>query len=164
MLLLLKHAAFFSGWTLLTRLVKQIWLVMLMVFAIGWSSVSVASATTMHLVMSSEQMSSHCLDMVKASTSHAMHESAHNSDQDLTQADCFPDMPQHSQDCLDCSTMACQSQMSGLQISAPELTVFDHHSLKNPPPNLSCQTPCRLLAGNPAPTQNLILNIQFFIN
>lgn len=120
----------FSGWTLLTRLVKQIWLVMLMVFAIGWSSVSVASATTMHLVMSSEQMSSHCLDMVKASTSHAMHESAHNSDQDLTQADCFPDTPQHSQDCLDCSTMACQSQMSGLQISVPELTVFDHHSLE----------------------------------
>ncbi|ENW25484.1 hypothetical protein F925_00828 [Acinetobacter lwoffii NCTC 5866 = CIP 64.10 = NIPH 512] len=110
---------------MLTRLVKQIWLVMLMVFAIGWSSVSVASATTMHLVMSSEQMSSHCLDMVKASTSHAMHESAHNSDQDLTQADCFPDMPQHSPDCLDCGTTACQSLITSLPIAAPELSVPD---------------------------------------
>ncbi|WP_266100011.1 hypothetical protein [Acinetobacter sp. WY4] len=34
-----------------------------MVFTIGWSSVSVASANTMHLVMSTEKMSSHCLEM-----------------------------------------------------------------------------------------------------
>src|SRR5690606_27114212 len=67
----------------------------------------------------------HCLDMVKASTSHAMHESAHNSDQDLTQADCFPDMPQHSPDCLDCGTTACQSLITSLPIAAPELSVPD---------------------------------------
>lgn len=35
---------------------------MLVVFAIGWSSVSVASANTMHLVMPSEKTNPHCLD------------------------------------------------------------------------------------------------------
>lgn len=110
---------------MLIRLVKQIWLVMLMVFAIGWSSVSVASANTMHLVMSTEKMSSHCLEMKKPNASHSLHETDHHQDQNL-QPDCISDSTQHSPDCLDCGTTACQSLITSLPIAAPELSVPDH--------------------------------------
>ena len=55
MLLLLKHAAHFSGCTF-AHTARQTDLVGdACGFAIGWSSVSVASANTMHLVMSTEK-------------------------------------------------------------------------------------------------------------
>ena len=76
---------------MLIRLVKQIWLVMLVVFAIGWSSVSVASANTMHLVMPSEKTNPHCLEMTKPSASHSLHKTDHPQDQELIQPDCVSD-------------------------------------------------------------------------
>jgi hypothetical protein len=120
MLLLLKHAAYFSGCNLLTQLVKQIWLVMLMVFAIGWSSVSVASASSMHLVMATEKNGNHCLEMQKPAASHAMHAPDH-PDHHPVQQDCLSDSTQHLPDCPDCSTTGCQSLTSSLPIAAPEL-------------------------------------------
>ncbi|WP_216935801.1 hypothetical protein [Acinetobacter sp. BY484] len=113
---------------MLTQLVKQIWLVMLMVFAIGWSSVSVASAKTMHLLMPAEQINSHCLEMAKATVSHAQHESVHHQNPESVQAGCISDMVKHSQaqDCLDCSASACQSLITSLPIAAPELNLPDH--------------------------------------
>lgn len=111
---------------MLIRLVKQIWLVMLVVFAIGWSSVSVASANTMHLVMSTEKMSSHCLEMKKLTASHSLHETDHHQDQNLVQPDCVSDNIQQSSDCLDCGTMACQNLVTSLPIATPELSVPDH--------------------------------------
>ncbi|MCO8079358.1 hypothetical protein [Acinetobacter lwoffii] len=110
---------------MLIRLVKQIWLVMLVVFAIGWSSVSVASATTMHLVISTEKMSSHCLEMTKPSASHSLHKTDHHQDQELIQPNCVSDSTQQSSDCLDCGTTACQSLITSLPIAAPELSVPD---------------------------------------
>ncbi len=110
---------------MLIRLVKQIWLVMLVVFAIGWSSVSVASANTMHLVMPSEKTNPHCLEMKKPSASHSLHETDHHQDQNLVQSDCISDSTQHSPDCLDCGTTACQSLITSLPIAAPELSVPD---------------------------------------
>src|SRR5690606_17421268 len=127
MLLLLKHAAyFFQGVLLLIRLVKQIWLVMLVVFTIGLSSVSVASASTMHLVMPFEKTNPHCLEMTKPSASHSLHKTDHHQDQNLVQPDCVSDSTQHSPDCLDCGTPGCQSLMTSLPIAAPELSVPDH--------------------------------------
>jgi len=111
---------------LLIRLVKQIWLVMLVVFAIGWSSVSVASANTMHLVMPSEKTNPHCLEMTKPSASHSLHKIDHHQDQELIQPDCVSDSTQQSSDCLDCGTMACQNLVTSLPITTPELSVPDH--------------------------------------
>ncbi|MCO8097353.1 hypothetical protein NI462_09205 [Acinetobacter lwoffii] len=111
---------------MLIRLVKQVWLVMLVVFAIGWSSVSVASANTMHLVMSTEKMSSHCLEMKKPTASHSLHKTDHHQDQNLIQPDCVSDNIQQSSDCLDCGTMACQNLVTSLPIATPELSMPDH--------------------------------------
>lgn len=99
---------------MLIRLVKQIWLVMLVVFAIGWSSVSVASANTMHLVMPSEKTNPHCLEMTKPSASHSLHKTDPHQDQELIQPDCVSDSTQQSSDCLDCGTMACQNLVTSL--------------------------------------------------
>lgn len=110
---------------MLIRLVKQIWLVMLVVFAIGWSSVSVASANTMHLVMPSEKTNPHCLEMKKPTASHSLYETDHHQDQNLVQSDCISDSTQHSPDCLDCGTTACQNLVTSLPIAAPELSVPD---------------------------------------
>ncbi|WP_313564633.1 hypothetical protein [Acinetobacter sp.] len=111
---------------MLIRLVKQIWLVMLVVFAIGWSSVSVASANTMHLVIPSEKTNPHCLEMTKPSASHSLHKTDHHQDQELIQPDCVSDSTQQSSDCLDCGTMACQNLVTSLPITTPELSVPDH--------------------------------------
>lgn len=99
---------------------------MLVVFTIGWSSVSVASANTMHLVMPSDHMSSPCLEMTKPSASHLLHKTDHHQDQNLVQPDCVSDNILQSSDCLDCGTMACQNLVTSLPIATPELSVPDH--------------------------------------
>ena len=85
-----------------------------------------ASATTMHLVMSTEKMSSHCLEMAKPTASHSLHETDYHQDQNLVQPDCVSDGTQQSSDCLDCGTMACQNLVTSLPIATPELSVPDY--------------------------------------
>lgn len=108
------------------QLLKQIWFVVLMVFAIGWSGMSVASARTMHLQMPAEQFSTHCQKI--AETGHlpapphmAMPGMAHELPQ---QPDCPSELKSHADDgCPDCHSTSCHSLGSWMEVEIPGLSL-----------------------------------------
>ena len=102
-----------------TRFVKQLWLMLLMVFAIGWSGVSVASTKTMHLILPAET-TTHTIPMT---ANHEFLDSAHES-QAFASSHCDSGIATH-QDCLDCGYSACQSLITGLNMHPPELHSFN---------------------------------------
>ena len=132
-----------------TQLCKQAWFVCLMVFAIGWSSVSIASVKTMHMsmqmqheqmmnqmgtaqhqqmmqAMSVQDMKAHCADMqMQLDDQHA------NTDlqkQNLT--DCHKQLIQSKQvqhsECQDCALFSCQSSIVWFNSDIPQLSSPEH--------------------------------------
>lgn len=107
---------------MLQRFFQQAWFILLMVFAIGWGAMSVASANSMHLIQMQQQPCAkqmvhgdqHASQM--ATIEHATHAPAsqHCDNQASTQ--------QH--ECLDCSFSACQSMMSWLNTEPQPLTIL----------------------------------------
>lgn len=107
---------------MLQRFFQQAWLILLMVFAIGWGAMSVASANSMHLIQMQQQPCAkqrvhgdqHASQM--AIIEHATHAPAsqHCDNQASTQ--------QH--ECLDCNFSACQSMMSWLNTESQPLTIL----------------------------------------
>ncbi|TCB49628.1 hypothetical protein E0H80_11600 [Acinetobacter sp. ANC 4779] len=105
---------------MLTSLRNQTWFVLLMVFAIGWSSVTFASAKPMHQQMISELMLQHkhsmpmttmsgCHDSVSTQAHTSQHSAEHltaPSEQDCYQT--MMDQQQHFS-CNDCVQLHCQS-------------------------------------------------------
>ncbi len=132
-----------------TQLCKQAWFVCLMVFAIGWSSVSIASVKTMHMsmqmqheqmmnqlgttqhqqmmqAMTVQDMKAHCADMqMQLDDQHA------NTDlqkQNLT--DCHKQLIQSKQvqhsECQDCALFSCQSSIVWFNSDIPQLSSPEH--------------------------------------
>ena len=132
-----------------TQLCKQAWFVCLMVFAIGWSSVSIASVKTMHMsmqmqheqmmnqlgttqhqqmmqAMTVQDMKAHCADMqMQLDDQHA------NTDlqkQNLT--DCHKQLIQSKQvqhsECQDCALFSCQSSIVWFNSDIPQLDSPEH--------------------------------------
>ena len=132
-----------------TQLCKQAWFVCLMVFAIGWSSVSIASVKTMHMsmqmqheqmmnqlgttqhqqmmqAMTGQDMKAHCADMqMQLDDQHA------NTDlqkQNLT--DCHKQLFQSKQvqhsECQDCALFSCQSSIVWFNSDIPQLSSPEH--------------------------------------
>jgi len=121
---------------LLTSLRKQAWFVLLMVFAIGWSSVVFASAKPMHQQMITQSSvaqhqqamtaMSGCHESVNAQSHAHQHPSEYVKaphDQDCHQT--MQNQMQHSS-CNDCVPLHCQSLTSWLDSQTTELLSFDH--------------------------------------
>lgn len=128
-----------------TQLRKQAWFVCLMVFAIGWSSVSIASVKTMHMsmqmqheqmmnqlgttqhqqmmqAMTVQDMKAHCADMQMQ-----LDDQQANIDlqkQNLT--DCHKQLIQSKQvqhsECQDCALFSCQSSIVWFNSDIPQLS------------------------------------------
>ena len=114
---------------MLRPLIKQLWLVVLMVFVIGWSGVSVASAKSMHLDTTSQQMSVHCQEMAKVGNSHPKHQAEHSSPHDLSQKmECPSDLNKLKDDCPDCIYTSCHSLISWIDVEIPELALPETHT------------------------------------
>ena len=133
-----------------TQLCKQAWFVCLMVFSIGWSSVSFASANVMQISMQHDQMSdstvhhtmmnnmsvqamkAHCMDMQQSQHHNEQnHDRQHNSHSMYGQdsqnlKDCHIQLIQakHSQHsaCQDCALYSCQSSIVWFNSDFPKLT------------------------------------------
>ncbi|WP_228257199.1 hypothetical protein [Acinetobacter sp. WCHAc060025] len=137
-----------------TQLCKQAWFVCLMVFAIGWSGVSVASVKTMQISMqmqhqemqlnqtqnlqntshamlmqnmSVQDMKQHCADL------EAQNQQNDDSSQNLT--DCHNQLiqSQHIQhaDCQNCALFSCQSSIVWFNTDIPKLSVPQDHLEQN---------------------------------
>lgn len=132
-----------------TQLCKQAWFVCLMVFAIGWSSVSIASVKTMHMsmqmqheqmmnqlgttqhqqmmqAMTVQDMKAHCADMQMQ-----LDDQQANTDlqkQNLT--DCHKQLIQSKQiqhsECQDCALFSCQSSIVWFNSDIPQLKSSEH--------------------------------------
>ena len=101
---------------------KPVWLICLMVFTIGWSSVSVASIKSMNLPMQSanQQMSAHCQKMNQPHSSAQMQHMkvrAENQQPALPTCISVSDMGhmQHHH-CADCGSVLCQPLVFGLAV------------------------------------------------
>lgn len=130
---------------MLIQLCKQVWFVCLMVFAIGWSSVSIASVNAMQikmqmqhqqtqnqsnthqrqssmLGMSLQEMNNHCIDLQQAVTQDAHHNPAQHMQ---ALKDCHTQLiqTQHAQqaDCQDCALFFCQSSIVWFNADLPKL-------------------------------------------
>lgn len=134
-----------------TQLCKQAWFVCLMVFAIGWSSVSVASIKTMQISMqmqheqiqnqtsvdhatmmqhmSVQDMKQHCADLEA--------QNQQNTDTSQSLTDCHNQLiqSQHVQhaDCQNCALFSCQSSIVWFNTDIPKLTVPQDNSEQNSP-------------------------------
>ncbi|OAL76189.1 hypothetical protein AY606_12770 [Acinetobacter sp. SFB] len=122
---------------MLTSLRKQAWFVLLMAFAIGWSSVAFASAKSMHQQMMSELTLQHkhsmpmttmsgCHDSVSTQAHTSQHSAEHviaPSEQDCHQT--MMDQQQHFS-CNDCVQLHCQSLILWLDSDIAEILSFDH--------------------------------------
>jgi 3-dehydroquinate dehydratase len=134
-----------------TQLCKQAWFVCLMVFAIGWSSVSVASVKTMQISMqmqheqiqnqtgvdhatmmqhmSVQDMKQHCADLEV--------QNQQNDGSALSLTDCHNQLiqSQHVQhaDCQNCALFSCQSSIVWFNTDIPKLTVPQDNSEQNSP-------------------------------
>ena len=120
---------------MLTSLRKQLWFVFLMVFAMGWSSVALASVKSMHQhMMHAASVDQHhnaeiitmsgCHDLVNVE-SHMQHSSEHIKaahEQDCHQT--MPDQTQHFS-CNDCVQLHCQSLTTWLDSATAELPNLD---------------------------------------
>ncbi|APX64262.1 hypothetical protein AsACE_p100050 (plasmid) [Acinetobacter schindleri] len=112
-----------------------------MVFAIGWSSVSVASVKIMHINMQTEMSQDHCLDQAQQVTQHGInHEVQTNTDchnhlvinhEVQTNTDCHNHLAINQnidhKKCQECSSLSCQTQISclhSLQSSLDPLDTF----------------------------------------
>lgn len=116
---------------MLRQLFKQIWFVMLMVFAVGWSGMSVASVKTMHLETSAKQMSSHCQEMAKIEKLHSQHQAMHGSAHDMSQdMDCHSDLNEHKDDCPDCIYSSCHNLSGWIDVEISKLTLPEIHALE----------------------------------
>lgn len=116
---------------MLRQFFKQIWFVTLMVFAVGWSSMSVASAKTMHLETSAKQMSSHCQEMAEIEKLHSQHQAMHGSAHDMSQdMDCHSDLNEQKDDCPDCIYSSCHSLSSWIDVEISKLTLPEIHALE----------------------------------
>ena len=120
---------------MLTSLRKQLWFVFLMVFAMGWSSVALASVKSMHQHMmhaasvdqhhNAEMMAmSGCDDPVNVEpdTQHSSEHIKVAHDQDCHQS--MTDQTQHFS-CNDCAQLNCQSLTSWLDSATAELPNLD---------------------------------------
>ncbi len=92
-----------------------------MVFAIGWSNVSVASVKIMHINMQTQMSQDHCLDQTQKITEHS------SNHQVKTGLDCHNELAslsnQHNKDCQECSSLSCQIQLLGLDSSRSPLAI-----------------------------------------
>jgi len=112
-----------------------------MVFAIGWSSVSVASVKIMHINMQTEMSQDHCLDQAQQVTQHGInHEVQTNTDchnhlvinhEVQTNTDCHNHLAINQnidhKKCQECSSLSCQTEISclhSLQSSLDPLDTF----------------------------------------
>ena len=96
-----------------------------MVFAIGWSSVSVASVKIMHINMQTEMSQDHCLDQAQQVTQHGINHEVQ------TNTDCHNHLAINQnidhKKCQECSSLSCQTQISclhSLQSSLDPLYTF----------------------------------------
>lgn len=137
-----------------TQLCKQAWFVLLMVFAIGWSGVSIASVKTMQMGMqmqheqmqhqpiqkqknsshaammqnmSLQEMKQHCADLAALELQN--NELAQNSN------DCHQQLIQAQQvkhaDCQHCALFSCQSSIVWFNTDIPKLIVPEDHFEQN---------------------------------
>ena len=113
-----------------------------MVFAIGWSGLSVASAKTMHMnwqthnehLMNKQLMNNHCTD------SHSMVEEQTHDHHSQSMQDCHLQLGKisaaHQTDCQSCSTLSCQLSIAWLGLEMPRYQILvysqENHTLDIP--------------------------------
>lgn len=134
-----------------TQLCKQAWFVCLMVFAIGWSGVSVASVKTMQISMQMQhqeiqlnqtqnlQNTSHAMLMQNMSVQdmkqHCADLEAQNNDTAQSLTDCHNQLiqSQHVQhaDCQNCALFSCQSSIVWFNTDIPKLSAPQDHLEQN---------------------------------
>ena len=106
--------------------------VLLMVFAIGYSSIAIASAQSMHLTITSSSMSTHhsvsspCSDMQAHAVEPMQNMMPHEHQQHKSTiahfdhtTDCQSST--HADDCIDCQLNLCQNVFSWLPNISPQL-------------------------------------------
>lgn len=140
---------------MLTQLCKQAWFVCLMVFAIGWGGVSIASVNAMQinmqmqheqaehqstshqrqsstLGMSVQDMKNHCIDVQQATAQDTQHNPAQHMQ---ALKDCHTQLiqTQHAQhaDCQDCALFFCQSSIVWFNADLPKLIAPQDNLEKN---------------------------------
>ena len=92
-----------------------------MVFAIGWSSVSVASVKIMHINMQTSMSADNCLDKAKPMT---LHSNTHDISMSNDCHDSFAfDTNLNAKDCQECASFSCQSPIFGLDLEHTSLHV-----------------------------------------
>lgn len=136
---------------MLTQLCKQAWFVCLMVFAIGWSSVSVASVKTMHITMqmqhqqmnqsdtahqqimqgmSVQDMKAHCADLQMQLENQHAHSDVQTDVQKQNLTDCHKQLIQSKQvqhsECQDCALFSCQSSIVWFNTDIPQINSPEH--------------------------------------
>lgn len=133
------------------QLCKQTWFVMLMVFAIGWSGVSVASVNSMQISMQMQheqtskdhqsmmqqmtvqEMKAHCNDLQQQAVSGNANLSHIQQMQGLK--DCHTQLLQskHAQhiDCQNCALFSCQSSIVWFNTDIPKLIIPEDHLEQN---------------------------------
>ena len=117
---------------MLTSLRKQLWFVFLMVFAIGWSSVALASVKSMHQpMMNAASVDQHhnaemtvmsgCHDSISTQAHMQQHPAEHVKA--AHDQDCHQTMTDHTQhfSCNDCVQLHCQSLTTWLDSAIAEL-------------------------------------------
>lgn len=97
---------------MLQRFFQQAWFILLMVFAIGWGAMSVASANSMHLIQMQQQP---CAKQMVHGDQHASQMAIieHGTHAPASQH-CDNQASTQQHECLDCNFSACQSMMSWL--------------------------------------------------
>ena len=121
---------------MLTSLRKQLWFVLLMVFAMGWSSVALASVKSMHQhMMHAASVDQHhnaemtAMSGCHDSTSIQAHMQQHPAEhiKAAHDQDCHQTMTDHTQhfSCNDCVQLHCQSLTTWLDSATAELPNLD---------------------------------------
>ena len=105
-------------------LIKQAWFTLLMVFAIGCSTLSVASAKTMHVSLApSESISAPCHHSLSEPRNEIHH---HDLSMTSNPSDHCKSIEHHDEACIDCSFSACQSMLSWIDLQSPQLGIITH--------------------------------------
>ncbi|GAA5555561.1 hypothetical protein Asch01_00251 [Acinetobacter schindleri] len=105
---------------MLQRFFQQVWFILLMVFTIGWGTMSVASANAMHLIQMQQQP---CAEQMIHVDQHVTHMAAiEHGMHTLAAQHCDNPASSQQHECLDCSFSACQSMMSWFNTESQPLT------------------------------------------
>lgn len=110
--------------TVLANTFKKLWFCSLMVFAIGWSSVSIASVKAMHTNMQIQNekiTQKDCIDLEKQITEHK-HDYQMQNMQDCHQQLIKTTQAQHT-DCQECTILSCQSSIVWFDLELPQYSV-----------------------------------------